>query len=46
MNKNLWCLFKNMWCTDTDEEDHQDMNCDGDCRVCIFSEEYEKSEEN
>lgn len=38
MSGHLWCEFKNMWCSDTDEEDYADMNCDGDCKGCIFSE--------
>jgi hypothetical protein len=25
----LWCLMKNMWCSDMDEEDRSSLCCDG-----------------
>lgn len=42
----LWCLMKNMWCSDMDEEDRSSLCCDGQCKGCIFSEEVKEGEEN
>jgi hypothetical protein len=41
MSGHLWCEIKNMWCSDTDEEDYAENGCDGDCKGCVFSEVYE-----
>jgi hypothetical protein len=42
----LWCLMKNMWCSDMNEEDRTSLCCDGQCKGCIFSEEVKEGEEN
>lgn len=41
LNNTLWCEIKNMWCSETDEEDWAKNGCDGDCKGCVFSEVYE-----
>lgn len=29
-----WCSYMNMWCSDMDEEDFDDIGCDGECKYC------------
>ena len=37
--KNLWCSILNMFCSDTYDEYKDDIDCDGDCKNCPYSEE-------
>lgn len=37
-DKELWCSILNMFCSDTDQEDKEDICCDGDCANCAYSE--------
>ena len=29
-----WCKVMNMWCSDMDEEDIDNVGCDGECDNC------------
>ncbi len=33
-----WCELMNMWCSDMDEEDIKNADCDGDCEYCCYCE--------
>lgn len=43
-----WCEVMNMWCSDMDEEDVENCNCDGDCECCGFCTDIkpQESEDN
>ena len=34
-----WCNLMNMWCSDMDDEDIENANCNGNCRWCEECEE-------
>ena len=34
-----WCEIMNMWCSDMDDEDIENCNCDGDCECCEYCDD-------
>ena len=40
-----WCNVMNMWCSDMDEEDCNNAQCDGDCKNCEECEEITSGQE-
>ncbi len=38
-----WCSATNMWCSDMDEEDIDNANCNGDCDVCSDCEDIKSN---
>ena len=34
-----WCNLMNMWCSDMDEEDIENADCDGYCNGCCECED-------
>ena len=41
----LWCGMLNMWCSDTDDEDHMDVGCKGECWECKAAKDWRDEEE-
>lgn len=39
-----WCSAMNMWCSDMDEEDVDNIGCDGECYACELCEEVERND--
>ena len=34
-----WCNVMNMWCSDMDDEDVENLGCNGNCKGCEECEE-------
>ncbi len=40
-----WCKAINMWCSDMDEEEYENLGCDGECNGCHECEEIGEDNE-
>lgn len=38
-----WCNLMNMWCSDMDNDDIENVDCDGECDGCCECEDVKQS---
>ena len=40
-----WCKKMNMWCSDMDDDDIENLSCDGECDSCYECEDVKMQED-